>query len=381
MTADGTKHIFDVVLMRGEPGSRIVSSVLEVWATHETHDEKRQYCLDQGYSFAEFHADAHNNAPHNSVFKLENLQIYCFECKDCAHARIQMAIQNEKAKLAAIASAERARILREQFRLLEITREEQRKKRELSDREFYHTTCAGAETRILQLQTEFYENFALQVFCDSVKSKTAHQIAVDVYVDEEDAILSIGHPTSWRNFHTQKERNRELLSDRNTANGSLRLNKVVYEKGVSFKCICKKWVHPFNSRKKEPYPGMQREDCVDVYKEQMNPARFERIVEEGTRKHGYHSDNPYIKLCGLCANTCIFCEMGILQTQALGYGCCYQCLMNVPANIKRMQAQKQAAIVLQITGLRQKIAKIYAGDEFRGFFDFAIEYSLRLQEI
>ena len=62
-------------------------------------------------------------------------------------------IQNEKAKLAAIASAERARILKEQFRLLEITNEERRKKRELSDTEFYHTTCAGAETRILQLQT------------------------------------------------------------------------------------------------------------------------------------------------------------------------------------------------------------------------------------
>jgi len=52
--------------MRGEPGSLIISSVLEVWATHETHDDKRQYCLNQGYSFAEFHADhvleAHTNA-------------------------------------------------------------------------------------------------------------------------------------------------------------------------------------------------------------------------------------------------------------------------------------------------------------------------------
>ena len=77
--------------MRGEPGSLIISSVLEVWATHETHDDKRQYCLNQGYSFAEFHADhvleAHKNAPNNSVYKLENLKIHCFEREDCAHAR------------------------------------------------------------------------------------------------------------------------------------------------------------------------------------------------------------------------------------------------------------------------------------------------------
>jgi len=358
---------------------------LEVWATHETHDEKRQYCLDQGYSFAEFHADhvleAHKNAPHNSVFKLENLKIQCFECKDCAHARKQTAIQNEKAKLAAIASAERVRISREQFRLLEITREQQRKKRELSDREFYDTTCAGAETRILQLQTELYEKFALQGFRDSVKSKTAHQIPLDVYVYEEDDILLIGHPTGWRNFHTQKERDRELLNDAKIANGSVRLDTQMYEKGVSFKCICKKWVHPSKSFVKGEYAGIYRDGCVDVYKEQMNPLRFELMVQEGIRKHDYYSDNPYIKLCGLCANICIFCEKGILQTQASGYGCCYPCLMNVPANIKTMQAQKRAAIFLQITGLRQKIAKIYAGNPFRGFFDFAIEYSLRQQEI
>jgi hypothetical protein len=135
MTADGTKYVFDVVLVRGEPGSRIISSVLEVWATHETHDKKRQYCLDQGYSFAEFHADhvleAHKNAPHSSVFNLENLKIRCFECDDCAHARKQTAIQNEKLKLAAIALAEKAQILKEQARLLEITIKEQREKREL----------------------------------------------------------------------------------------------------------------------------------------------------------------------------------------------------------------------------------------------------------
>jgi hypothetical protein len=111
----------------------------------------------------------------------------------------------------------------------------------------------------------------------------------------------------------------------------------------------------------------------------MNPVRFERMVEEGMRKYDYYSDNPYIKLCGICANVCIFCEKGILQTQTSGYGCCYLCLMNVPTNIERMQGKKRADICLQITRLEREIATIHAGNAFRGFFDFAIEYYLRQQ--
>jgi hypothetical protein len=380
-TAGGGKYVFDVVLMRGKPGSLVISSVLEVWATHETSDKKRQYCLDQGYSFAEFHADhvleAYSTAKKNSVCKLKNLKIRCFECEECAHARRQLEIANEKAELAAAEAAEKVRVAR----LLQKKRAEEQERRAANDREFYRTTCAGAETRILQLQDKLYEIFALQGFRDSVKSKTAHQIPLDVYEYEEDDILRIGHPTGWRNFHTQKARDRELVSDTNIANGTLRLNTAVYEKGVSFKCICNKWVHPLHSRIKEPYPGIQRDGCVDVYQEQVHPTHFESIVEDGVRQHDSHSDNPYIKLCGLCANVCIFCEKGILQTQASGYGCCYQCHFNVPRNIERMQNQKRAAVVFEINLLRQEIVEIHAGNAFRGFSDFAIEHSRRQQEI
>jgi len=52
-TSEGALYRFDGALVRGNPGSVSVSSVLEVWATHKTSKEKRQYCLDQGYMFGD----------------------------------------------------------------------------------------------------------------------------------------------------------------------------------------------------------------------------------------------------------------------------------------------------------------------------------------
>jgi len=98
-TFDGTFYRFDAVLIRGELDQPVISSVLEVYATHETPEEKRQYCLGQGYTFAEFHADhvleAHYKAPPNTVYELENLKIHRFECKECVYVREQAVIAKE----------------------------------------------------------------------------------------------------------------------------------------------------------------------------------------------------------------------------------------------------------------------------------------------
>jgi hypothetical protein len=82
----GKTYRFDAVLLR----DKAVSSVLEVWATHETSEQKRGYCLEQGYTFAEFHAahvvEAHKKAAPGEVFMLENLKTRVFDCYECAQA-------------------------------------------------------------------------------------------------------------------------------------------------------------------------------------------------------------------------------------------------------------------------------------------------------
>jgi len=377
-TSEGALYRFDAALLRGNPGSVSVSSVLEVWATHKTSKEKRQYCLDQGYMFGEFDAetvlDAHRKAPPNTTYELKNLSIRYFECSDCANAKEQAAIFAENVRLVAIAVAEKARVLAEHNRLLAEADEAHRNKQMLSDKEFYNETCTGAETRILQLQTELYEQFAVLSLVDSVRHQGVQNIELDVYEFNEDDILCIGNPVAWRDFHRKKEQKKALLGDIEIANGSVHLKKTIYEKGVSFKCICNKWIHP-SSQVLYSNKAMQRSTWVDVYKEQVHPTRFEFIVQNGIRQH-YSFGIPYVKLCGLCANYCIFCEKGIEQTQASGYGCCYPCFRDVPGNIERMQAKKRRDIAAQITLHEDCIAQIHAGDAFRGFLDFATEHRL-----
>jgi len=114
-TSDGTIFRFDAVLMLGEAMNSPIRSVLEVWATHETSDIKREYCLQKGYTFAEFHAqhvlEAHNSAPEGIIYKLENLKIRLFECSECVLQRAQIEIAQDNKKLAAVAMVETASIL------------------------------------------------------------------------------------------------------------------------------------------------------------------------------------------------------------------------------------------------------------------------------
>jgi len=73
---DGTQYRFDAVLLRGNSADSVVSSVMEVWATHETCEIKREYCLQKGYTFSEFNAqhvlDMHEASVEGVCYKLEN---------------------------------------------------------------------------------------------------------------------------------------------------------------------------------------------------------------------------------------------------------------------------------------------------------------------
>jgi len=154
-TSEGIQYRFDAVLVRGKPGSVVVSSVLEVWDTHKTSKEKKQYCLDQGNNFGEFDAaavlDAHQSALENKTYELKNLAIRYFECEDWACLKKQVVIREEKERLLAIAVAEEEITVVQQARLLQQSQTVQRQQREFNNNQFYNETCAGEETRILQV--------------------------------------------------------------------------------------------------------------------------------------------------------------------------------------------------------------------------------------
>ena len=124
---------------------------------------------------------------------------------------------------------------------------------------------------------------------------------------------------------------------------------------------------------------MQRDVWVDVYEAQVHPVRFDFMVRNGVRKQYSQDGGVFVKLCGLCADQCTFCEKGIEQSQASKYGCCYTCFRDVPDKIARMQAKKRSDMAAQITLLEAEVAEIHTGDLFRGFSDYATEHRARTQ--
>jgi len=97
---DGSKYIFDAVLLRGDAASSAVSCVMEIWATHETCEAKREYCLQMGYTFCEFDAqsvvDAHGASVEGVCYKLKNLKVRLFECQDCLNDRVARDAENKR---------------------------------------------------------------------------------------------------------------------------------------------------------------------------------------------------------------------------------------------------------------------------------------------
>jgi len=305
----------------------------------------------------------------DAVYALDNLKIHVFECTECMVAREEAALRVENARLLAVARAEQKRVLAE---VEEIRAAKQR----FNDNEFYHETCTGAETRILQLQTELHDQWCVVAYyADCVARQPVGQVPLHALHCDEDDILLIRDPNAWRNYHTKLTRNRALLSDIAIGNGSVSLESGGFEKGVSFKCVCSKWIHPSQGRVRYKNKAMQRNVWVDVYEEQVHPARFQFM---GVRKY-YSHDGVFVKLCGLCADQCTFCEKGIEQSQASKYGCCYMCFRDVPDKIERMQAKKRSDMAAQIALLETEIVQIQADDLFRGFSDFATEHRVRTQ--
>ena len=270
--ADGKHYRFDVVLMRGDT----VSSVMEVWATHETCELKRKYCLEMGFTFSEFDAqhviDTHNNALEGESYELENLKIRYFECQEC---------------------------------------------------EFYNKTCTGAETRIIQLHESLYANYL-----DEICHVTAKQQAIKTACARADKIRS----------------------------GTIKHNFAEYEAGVSFKCFCGKWV-----REDTSMPV-----CRRIYQCERN-EKFFQDMQNSFSIRTYKSifpDRLHMKMCGLCSIQCITCNDFFLLRTAVTTGMCPAC------DSSAFSTEGHAITRL----LKNDIAYIYAGDEFRGFFDFAIEY-------
>jgi len=124
----GRSYRFDAVLREGAR----VRSVLEVWANHETSEEKRAYCLEQGYTFGEFDAaqvvQQHEQAQ-GAPYRLQNLKIAYFECSECRECR------EDKVRI------------REMLRVLRV--EEEREERERWTRSWESIRCEKVESERL----------------------------------------------------------------------------------------------------------------------------------------------------------------------------------------------------------------------------------------
>jgi len=289
--------------------------------------------------FGEFHADhvveAYGQAAANTSFLLENLKIRLFECPDCA----QLALQKENDILLATANAEKTRVWAEEALLFVMAEEQEatellelqiqatklhviaqkayERQCALNDMEFYETTCVGAETRIMQLQEEIYSKCMLQHFYASLQVRIVlPRVPLAVYTlmdpDIMDAtIMRIGAPGIWYNFFRKISMDKAVQRYKLIADGKLRLNYVVYEKGILFKCICNKWVHPVKS-----HPS-----CVWVHIAQVDGEDWEGITMDGAFLSKRHGLCGSINVRGLCSDICVFCGNTTLLTYHKTQGC------------------------------------------------------------
>jgi len=403
----GTIYIFDAVLMRGDAHNSVVHSVLEVWATHETSDEKRKYCLEKGYTFAEFHAphvvEMHEKTHKGGTYKLENLKIREFECQQCECVRKQNEIRLEKARLQKEAAAEQARVLKaaadEQVRLTALLVQEQQQKREQVDRQFYETST-GAETRVIELQNDlhatcmyiawmrdnFTHNSALSPHelrgtlrpCEIEgpwEGKNTRMLSCEEFgIHTASRVATIRDPRAWCDWHINAAKQEALQRMLKIKAGALKLNFAQYEKGVSFKCICAKW-----AREDQSVPS-----CKRLYRYEMEYSDYRDILQkhkvwEFNRGYDEYDDDQmsFIKTCGLCSTSCVFCGNALLLSTAVQEGQCKSCSTDLVARIDEMTRQSHMRTRAILKGLYADIDMVFHGDAFRGFFDYAIEYRVR----
>jgi len=182
-------------------------------------------------------------------------------------------------------------------------------------------------------------------------------------------IMRIGDRRDWVHYFKTFSMNKAVQRTKLIADGKLRLNYVVYEKGVSFKCICNKWVHPVKSRP----------SCVRVHIAQVGRDDWDSLAMDGkgfSERRGVSS--PMI-VCGLCSDICVFCDKATLLMYHKTRGCCHECLNRVLERIFKMQFTIQRRIIDETSWKNSIIAQICKDNPFRGFTDFATEYRVRKQ--
>jgi len=392
-TPEKKTYRFDAVLMRGDPDNKVVQSVLEVWATHETSEKKREYCLSMGYTFAEFHAqhvvDAHEKAVPGVPFMLENLKIRVFECDTCEQSRKQREIRVEQARLLKAAAEEKSQQLelfaKEQAVKNALLVEEAMKMREKINCQFYETSV-GSETRIIELQEILYStqmyavwmktNFTRDSDLSPHDLHSGHSVK-DLSCSITSSLGTIRDPHMWCEWHIQdakKEAQQRMLDIKK---GILKLNHTEYEKGFSFKCVCAKWAHEVES-----IP-----ECKRIYSHTMDNHAFDEIVKRhkvwkfgsGSSWNNYEDARPYIKICGRCCTACAFCGADLLVTTAALEGQCKSCSRSLVTRMIQMKESSFSHMKDIMMNLYDDINLVYCGDAFRGFFDFAVEHRVRMQ--
>ena len=340
-TSDGKTYRFDTVLLR----NKVVTSVIEVWATHETSEQKREYCLKMGYTFAEFHAphvlEAHAKATPGLPFMLENLKIRVFECKQCAQARQKLeqerllAIQIEQLKVIEAAEESRLKVLEvekqkklqaqelenkrvllieardNEIKLREIEIQEKQKKIELECKrlelenkrqeeiytEYYNETSAGKETQILQLQDTLHCNYLYKIWIATNSTFCEDFHPDELCCDQENSfiesygpfpgnkasrLVTIHDTKAWFGIYREKAIKSAQSRIYIRESSGTRGEYIKYEKGVSFKCICGKWAHPTIS-----YPR-----CMKIYRNTMRHTTFDNLVR--TNKLWIKARAPYV---------------------------------------------------------------------------------------
>ena len=419
-TADGIVYRYDAVLMRGDADNMVIHSVLEVWATHETSKQKREYCLEMGYTFAEFHAphvvEEYEKALPGSTFKLENLKIRIFECQQCKHMRELNEIRLEKERLLQVAVEEHKQQLKaaaderlENARLREVAAwehdqrlkadayeqekhlERTTQRRERVDEQFY-ATSPGAETRIIELQETLCYTYMYTAWistnCTRDSDLSPHQLHYNGHYitshenlanDTVYRLASVRDPLAWCAWHVNAAKQEARARMFEIKKGTLKLNFAKYEKGVSFKCVCAKWAREDKS--------MPR--CRRIYRRNIHDSSFDEIVHvynlwEFNRNPmsswcQTYAGDPFIKVCGLCCTACVFCGNDLLLSTVAEEGQCGYCHRHLLAHVEKMKISSPLYIHATVITLHYQIDDVYCGDAFRGFFDYAIEHRVRMQ--
>jgi len=120
---------------------------------------------------------------------------------------------------------------------------------------------------------------------------------------------------------------------------------------------------------------MQYSDFSDILRKHK-VWEFDRDKQIGFDE--YDEKLSFIKTCGLCSTSCVFCGNALLLVNASQEGQCSTCQTNSFDRIEKMIEKSHTRTRSIIMGLYADINLVYHGDAFRGFFDYAIEHRLRI---